>query len=220
MEAIRQLAAGVAHELNNLLLSISTVTDLMRERLASGSDVGSQLERLATAVARGAELGRNLVAVAGRQALHPRAVELNETILDAEDRLRRLLGEDIELHIKPNPEPCSAFVDPRQLWRLLDQLVVAARSAMPDGGQLTLAIGASAPGPANSVSVAVRLSSFELDASLGERIFEPYASASGSRGAGLALAVAKGIADQSGGRIEFSSDASGGAVFTLRLPSA
>ncbi len=219
IEAIQQLAAGVAHELNNLLLSVTTVSDLMQERLASGSDVRSQLEWLATAVTRGGALGRDLVAVAGRQALHPRGIELNETILDAEDRLRRLLG-DIELHVKPAVEPCSAFVDPRQLSRLLDQLVVAARSAMPDGGQLVLAIGASVAGPANTVSVELRLSSFELDASLGERIFEPYASVCGSRGAGLALAVAKGIADQSGGRIEFSSEASGGAVFTVRLPSA
>lgn len=231
-QAIRRLAGGIAHDFNNLLVVISGLSELALDRLSSGAVPGKELERIQRAAKRARELTRALLAVACKQALQPREVDLNQALVAAQERLREIVGEQIELQVAPGVDVPAVFVDPEQLERIFSNLAMTALHRMPEGGRCrfeTRAVTAGeADAPPNATARPTRyalLAAHDTGAGLScaarTRIFEPYYSLSEGPGFGLALAAVEGIVAQSGGRVRVcSEDRCGGASFEVLLPAA
>lgn len=231
-QAVRRLAGGIAHDFNNLLIVITGLSELGLQRLASGVVPSIELERIQRAAKRAREFTRELLAVAGTQALKPREIDLNLALAASQARLREIVGERIELQIAPGPDVPAVFVDPDQLERIFSNLAMTALHRMPDGGRFRLETravsGDEAEDPASSTLQPSRYAALVshdtggcLTPSTRTRIFEPYFSATEGPGLGLALAVVEGIVAQSGGRVRVSSEGrSDGASFEVFLPAA
>src|SRR3977135_1660918 len=138
MEAIGQLAGGVAHDFNNLLTAINGYSALALQRIDDGQPVRGYLEEVKKAGDRAANLTRQLLAFGRKQILQPVAINLNDIVTDMNKMLRRLIGEDIELRAKLDPALKTIKADPGQIEQVLVNLVVNARDAMPEGGNLTI----------------------------------------------------------------------------------
>ena len=231
-QAIRRLAGGVAHDLGNLLLVISGLSELALRRPSAQTASRGELEKIQRAATRAGELARDLLAVACKQALRPRDTDLNQALSDAQHRLQGVVGEQVELRIDLGANVPSVYVDPEQLERVLVKLAENARHRMPDGGRWVLETRLhstrDSTGPAGATPRLRRYAMLTVQdtatgfASVSEpRILEPYFCPGGGPGLGLALAVVEGIVAQSGGRVRVRGGgaAEGGALEVL-LPSA
>ncbi len=213
MEAIGRLAGGVAHDFNNLLSVIMSYCDLVSGEVEGG--VRADVEEIAQAGRRASELTRQLLAFSRQQVLQPRLVDLGEIVEGLEKMLRRLLGEDIELSIMRDPEPCAIYVDPGQIEQVMMNLAVNARDAMPEGGELTIRTGHVG----SQLMLTVRDSGCGMDAATQARVFEPFfTTKEAGKGTGLGLSTVFGIVQQSGGTIAICSQPGAGATFTILLP--
>jgi two-component system cell cycle sensor histidine kinase/response regulator CckA len=198
--------------------------------MPKGGEGRDDVEGVAHAAERAAEVVRNLLAFARQADLRPRPVDLDSTLRELATLMRPTLGPRVELVHEPGGASGPALVDPVQLQQVLVNLAVNAGDAMPDGGTLTmrtltLEVGdeeASAglrPGRYVGVSVADTGTGMD-EATLG-RVFEPFFTTKGmERGTGLGLSTAHGIVAQSGGEIRAVSTPGSGSTFTVLLPSA
>jgi PAS domain S-box-containing protein len=216
MEAVGQLAGGVAHDFNNLLTVITGYGEIARRHIGAGPGAG-ELGEIQRAAERASELTRQLLAFARRQVLAPVLLDLNEVAGDLVPMLGRLIGEDIEIAMVAGADLPPVLADRAQLEQVIINLAINARDAMPDGG--TLAIGTGMTGSE------VRLTVSDTGTGIGpvvlERIFEPFFTTKEvGVGTGLGLATVHGIVNQSGGRVEVTSDPGLGSTFTVFLPAA
>jgi PAS domain S-box-containing protein len=232
MEAVGRLAGGVAHDFNNLLTVITGRSQLLLLKLPPESPLRRDVELVEETAHRASALTRQLLAFSRKQILQPRVVELNEVVRGMEAMLGRLIGEDIALATRLDPEAGCVRADPAQLEQVLVNLVVNARDAMPLGGQLTLETRAVdldeafarqhvgiRPGP--HVRLLVRDTGVGMDAVTKAHLFEPFFTTKGpGKGTGLGLATVYGIVTQSGGAIRVDSEPGQGATFTIDLPRA
>jgi PAS domain S-box-containing protein len=225
MEAIGRLAGGVAHDFNNVLLTILARTEvLLRPRRKH--PVREQALEIRKAARRAAALTRQLLAVSRRQVLSPRVVDLNAVLRDTAKMLRRLLGEDIRFRMDLAGDLGPVRVDPDQLVQVVLNLVVNARDAMPQGGELVVqsrnasAEEATLPSGGEAVLLAVRDTGIGMDDETRSRIFEPYFTTKGDRGTGLGLSTVYGIVRQSGGDIRVESRKGEGSAFEIYFPRA
>lgn len=235
MEAVGQLAGGVAHDFNNILTAILGNVDLAAHRLnetlpaeRSLLEGMAQIERSAQ---RAAGLTRQLLAFSRRQVTQPANLNLNKVLADVEPMLRRLITENISLRIYPAQRLPSVRADAGQLEQVILNLVVNARDAMPEGGVLTietleLVLDDSYVRlhpetlPGRYVSLTVTDSGIGMDAQTRERIFEPFFTTKPvGQGTGLGLATVYGIVKQSGGHIHVYSEPGRGSSFKLLLPA-
>ena len=139
MEAVGQLAGGVAHDFNNLLTVINGFADIALEALDGREEtIRHYLGEIGRAGQRAAELTQHLLAFSRQQVLQPEVVDVNAIVEEYAGMLRRMLGEEIELMTKLEPDLNAVEVDPGQLGQVLTNLAVNARDAMPDGGVLTI----------------------------------------------------------------------------------
>ena len=138
LEGIGQLAGGIAHDFNNLLTAISGYADLMWDALPHDQPIRSDLEEIQKAVTRASDLTRQLLAFARKQIIEPRVLNLNDLIGDMDKLLRRVIGEDIDLITRPEPNVGCVKADPGQIEQVILNLAVNARDAMPNGGKLTI----------------------------------------------------------------------------------
>lgn len=214
LDAIRQFAAGLAHDLGNALLAASLQSERALERLAPGDPSRAPVERIQRALDRATGLARGLVAVAGRQASQPCSIDLARLAQDAEGELRQILGPDVAFELRLDGAPVRAFVDPACLAAALRCLAEAAHRLLPDGGGLVLEAAAPAAGAEAQARLTACLRGLS-EPGLDERDLEPYAR----RGTGLALAAVRGVVEQSGGTLELGKIADG-VTLTLRLPAA
>jgi signal transduction histidine kinase/ActR/RegA family two-component response regulator len=230
LEAVGRLAGGVAHDFNNILTAILGYTDSLRERLPAadgGREDAAEVQRLAL---RASELTRHLLAFSRGQVLRPTALDLNEVVAGMDGLLRRVIGEDVELKLQlaERIEPIEA--DAGQIERVMMNLVVNARDAMPEGGVLEIRTAnvdldaeyaSLRPGvrPGRYVMLAVSDNGEGMTEEVRRHIFEPFFTTKPKgRGTGLGLATVYGIVRQSGGDVSVYSEEGRGATIKVYLP--
>ncbi|HEU4589147.1 MAG TPA: PAS domain S-box protein [Gemmatimonadales bacterium] len=232
MEAVGQLAGGVAHDFNNLLTSIIGYTEELLGALEPGSPPHDDAGEIKKAADRAAALTRQLLTFSRRQLVEPVVIDVNETISSIASMLRRLLGGSIELRTELAASLGRIKADPGQIDRVIVNLAVNARDAMPHGGTLTIrtddvtleyphrAVQAGLPaGP--YVSVVVSDTGVGMEESVRARVFEPFFTTKDkAKGTGLGLATVYAVVQQTGGFIDVQSAPGQGAVFSLYFPRA
>ena len=217
MEAVGQLAGGVAHDFNNLMTAVLGYSDLILAKLPAEDPQREKIEAIRESAVRASELTRQLLAFGRRQMLRSDDVDLREVVARMDGLLRRLIGEQVHLETRLAPDPVVVRADPTQLEQVVVNLVLNARDAMPGGG--TIEVGVRADGDA-AVLVVVD-DGCGIDESAREHIFEPFFTTKPQgQGSGLGLSTVYGIVGQSGGTIEADSEPGCGTAFTVRLPLA
>ena len=232
LEAIGRLAGGVAHDFNNILMSIMGSADLLLMDLTPGASAHDEANEIKMSVQRGAGLTRQLLAFSRRQATSPKLFALGDAVGGMETMLRRLMGPEIELiSIRP-PHPTMVMTDQAQIEQVVLNLVVNARDAMPHGGRLTLKIDEvdvdeseaatiidGHPGRYGCLSVSD--TGVGIDDRTRARLFEPFfTTKEHGKGTGLGLSIVYGIVRQSGGYITVVSEPGKGTTFRIYLPIA
>ncbi len=232
MEALGRLAGGIAHDFNNLLTVIMGYGDVLLLSLPKGTEAHDLVVQIHKAGEQAATLTRQLLSFSRRQAVAPRVLDLNAIIHDMQRILTRTLGEDIDLATALAPDTWPVRADPGQLEQVLMNLVVNARDAMPQGGQLTIATRNvkldQAYAEAHAGVKAGRYVHWEISdtghgipEAIRHRIFEPFfTTKEPGQGTGLGLATVFGIVQQAGGHIELYSEPGTGTTFKIYLPKA
>ena len=232
LEAIGRLAGGVAHDFNNILMSIMGAADLLLMQLAPDDPARGEATEIKQAVERGAALTRQLLAFSRRQATRPRLFELGDVVRGMDTMLRRLIGPEIEFEIVVPAEPLSIVADSGQIEQVVMNLVVNARDAMPDGGRVTVrldeielddaAAAALVEGRAGRYArLSVADTGTGMDDATRARLFEPFfTTKEQGKGTGLGLSIVYGIVKQSSGYITVVSEPGRGATFLIHLPIA
>ena len=232
MEAVGQLAGGVAHDFNNIVTGILGLTDLLAEQLDDRAEALQDLAEIQKLGERAAKLTHQLMAFSRRQPLEPRALDLNELVSDSSVMLRRLIGEDVAFTAPAAPELGHVHADPGQIEQVLMNLVLNARDAMPDGGTLEIQtadvmLGREMNGdhvwvePGPYVMLAVTDTGCGMEKDTCRRVFEPFfTTKEAGRGTGLGLATVYGIVRQHHGYIHASSKVGHGTTFRVYLPRA
>jgi signal transduction histidine kinase len=222
MEAIGRLAGGVAHDVNNILSVILSLSEVCRLGLPATHAAQSDLKEISRAGLRAGELTRQLLAFSRKQLLKLEAIDLNEAVRGVEPMLRRLLTEDIAFVLELAPGLDHVKADRGQLEQVLVNLAVNARDAMPHGGTLTITTKKAQPTedvPLAAVALTVGDTGTGIAPELQERIFEPFFTTKpAGKGTGLGLSTVYGIVTQSGGRVSVQSTPGVGATFTVVLP--
>ncbi|HLA77033.1 MAG TPA: ATP-binding protein [Vicinamibacteria bacterium] len=215
MEAVGRLAGGVAHDFNNHLGIISAYAELLARGLPGGSREREKAKAIVRAVERAAGLTRQLLAFSRKQALEPRLIAVNALVSDLLGMLRRLVGEDVQLVSRLDPDAGSVKADPSQMEQVIMNLVVNARDAMPQGGKISLETRREG----NEVALSVQDTGLGMAPDTLRHIFEPFFTTK-KKGTGLGLATVYGIVRQSGGQIAVESRPGHGTRFDILLPSA
>jgi len=229
MEAIGRLAGGIAHDFNNLLTGILSYSDLILQELRPADPLRADIEQIRDAGQRAAGLTRQLLAFSRRQLLQPRVLSLNSAITELQPMLGRVAGLSIVLETELDPGLGSVMVDPSGLEQILVNLVVNAREAMPQGGQIRVSTANSRPeegsptgsgtNSARYVSLWVSDTGIGMDAETQAHIFEPFFTTKrGTSGTGLGLSTVYGIVEQSGGTITVESTPGQGSIFGVHFP--
>jgi PAS domain S-box-containing protein len=230
MEAIGQLAGGVAHDFNNMLAIIMGYSDLLIEQIGPDKPIGRDLREIKAAAERAGTLTKQLLAFGRKQVLSLMPVDLTRIVHAVEPMLQRLLGERITITTALADDLVSVMADTAQLEHLLINLSVNARDAMPDGGVLTFTTSnvtldamftRDHPGAKSGqyAMVSVADTGTGMSADVQARIFEPFFSTKEhGRGTGLGLAAAYGTAKQLGGYIKVESHVGRGTTFSVYLP--
>lgn len=230
MESIGRLAGGVAHDFNNLLTVIGGYSYTLEERLAPGDPRREFAKEIRQSAERAASLTRQLLTLSRKQIAMPKAVNLSVLLGDTHRMLQRLVGEDVEVSVMPDPSLGFVKVDPDQMNQILMNLAANARDAMPQGGRLTLRTANVEPmeKPAGGNGTLFRRPTVLLevcDNGVGmneetrQHIFEPFFTTKGrGRGTGLGLSMVYGIVQQSDGFIDVHSEPGSGTTFSIYLP--
>ncbi len=230
MESVGRLAGGVAHDFNNMLGVILGYTDLSLDHVEPGGRLYASLQEIRKAAERSAGLTRQLLAFARKQTITPRVLDLNDTVEGMLRMLRRLIGEDIELHWQPGAKLWPVKIDPGQIDQILANLCVNARDAIAGVGRVTIetrnaVLGASVsqpyPGAARGEYVLLSVSDdgCGMDKETLGKLFEPFFTTKETgKGTGLGLATVYGIVKQNEGLIDVQSRPGEGATFRIHLP--
>jgi len=231
MEAVGRLAAGVAHDFNNVLGAISMCCDLLRDDLTPGHPGRDEVNEIRKAAERAIGLTRQLLAFSRQQVLEPRVLDVNGLVRNLDRLLRRLLGESVALQMQLGAMVCTVKADAGQLEQVIMNLAVNARDAMPSGGTLTIETGVlrfdqpyavghdNALGAGSYVYISVTDDGQGMDDATKARLFEPFFTTKEvGKGTGLGLSTVYGIVRQSGGAIDVTSAPGEGARFRVFLP--
>ena len=231
MEAIGQLAGGVAHDFNNQLTAILGYAEMLSESLDAKDDRRTDLQEITRAGRRAAAVTEQLLAFGRKQPLRPRVIDLNTVIGNIEQLLRRSVRDDVsfETRLEKTLEPVRA--DPTQIEHVIMNLVLNARDAMPTGGRLTLTTATvdldadevrhqEPMRPGRYTVIEVSDTGRGMDEETRAHLFEPFFTTKGTgKGTGLGLASVYGIVKQSGGYIWVTSAVGRGTTFRIYLPT-
>jgi PAS domain S-box-containing protein len=228
MEAIGQLTGGIAHDFNNLLGIIIGNVEFLIDELEDQPERTELAKEILNSALSGADLTRRLLAVARRQSLQPRRIDLNADLPRQVTTLQRLLGETIQITTALAEDLWSTRADPSQIGDALLNLAINARDAMPHGGSLCIAtsnqhLEADEPDAeilaGDYVVLAVTDTGVGMPPELLERIMEPFFTTKApGAGSGLGLSMIYGSAKQSGGHLTIESEPGRGTTVRLYLP--
>src|SRR5580700_11279538 len=229
MEAIGRLAGGIAHDFNNLLMVISGYSEFLLERLGPDPQLRGPAKEISNATQRATSLTRQLLAFSRKQMLAPKVLDLNEVVAENLKMLTRMIGEDIDLVMVPDPVLGAVRADPGQIDQVIMNLAVNARDAMPQGGKLTIVTAnvtldenfarTHTPViPGEYVMIAISDTGIGMDPETQSHIFEPFFTTKGAKGTGLGLSTVYGIVKQSGGFIFVDSEPHRGTAFRAYFP--
>jgi len=231
LEALGQLAGGIAHEFNNLLSVIMGYSEILAKRAAQDEYIRSNVAEIKAATQRAALLTRQLLAFSRQQALELRVIDLNQVVWEANRLVRPLLPENIALvpALDEGLRPVKA--DLAEVQQILIYLAIHARDSMPEGGKIVIETAnvdldqeyarrhlEAQPGP--YVMVVVSDTGQGMDEETKARIFQPFSpTRAEGKDAGLGVAAVYGIIRQSGGHIAVESAVGGGTTFRVYLPA-
>ncbi|MCF3649202.1 PAS domain-containing protein [Synoicihabitans lomoniglobus] len=231
MDAIGQLAGGVAHDFNNILAAIMMQADLGAKEPATPAENMEAMAEIKEAARRASHLTRQLLAFGRRQIMQTTQLDLNRSVENMTQMLHRIVGEDVSLKLNLHPTPLLTRADSGMIDQVLLNLVVNARDAMPTGGLLIVETGlitltengdTDSPDlpPGDYVTLGVVDSGCGIDPEVKARIFEPFFTTKApGTGTGLGLATVFGIVKQHGGAIDLRSETGEGSSFTVYLRS-
>jgi PAS domain S-box-containing protein len=231
MEAVGQLAGGVAHDFNNILSAIIGYGYLLKEKMDADDPLRADVEQILESANRAAEVTRNLLAFSRKQIMNVRPVNVKEIITKTEKLLSRLIGEDIEINTVLNDMDIICMADSGQIQQVLLNLATNARDAMPKGGHLTISTeirqlddsfmrtyGYGKAGEYALITVSDNGTGMTQEEM--EKIFEPFFTTKETgKGTGLGLAMAYGIIKQHDGYIVVQSKPGEGTTFKIYLPT-
>jgi PAS domain S-box-containing protein len=232
MEAVIRLAAGVAHDFNNILGIITTCADLLREKVATQSKAKEYIDNIRKAAVRGAALTRQFLAFSRRQPAQCQVLDLNERMKEVSKLLRPLMGEDVQISLLPGPTPAIVEADPNQLDQIVMNLAVNALDAMPDGGKLIVETATKELDaafaelhlpmkPGKYAMLAISDNGCGMDSDTVSHLFEPFIpTQEAGKGTGLGLATVYAIVKQHQGHIWVHSNPGRGTTFKVYLPCA
>ncbi|WP_019997167.1 PAS domain-containing hybrid sensor histidine kinase/response regulator [Aureimonas ureilytica] len=225
MEAIGQLTGGVAHDFNNLLMAVLGNLELLRKHADPDPRTRRLIDGAMSGAQRGAALTQRLLAFARRQDLQLEPRNLADLVKGMVELLEQSIGAAVELRLLPPDVAAVALVDANQLELAILNLAVNARDAMPNGGELTIAIerraGDGELAPGDYVCLTVSDTGSGMDADTLKRSTEPFFSTKGvGKGTGLGLSMIHGLAVQLNGALRLSSVPGQGTRAELWLPAA
>jgi two-component system, cell cycle sensor histidine kinase and response regulator CckA len=230
MQAVGQLAGGVAHDFNNILTAIIGYCDLMLLRHPPGDSDYDDIQQIRQNSNRAASLTRQLLAFSRQQTLRPQVLQLPDVVAEVSHLLKRLLGEMVKLDVQHSRAIGAVRADPGQLEQVIVNLGVNARDAMPQGGTLTIETKAVNKADVRAMgSEILPIGDYALlsvsDSGTGitkenlSKIFEPFFTTKEvGKGTGLGLSTVYGIVKQSGGFIFAESELGQGTRFDIYLP--
>lgn len=230
MQAVGQLAGGVAHDFNNILTAIIGHCDLMLMRHSPGDIDYDDIQQIRGNSNRAASLTRQLLAFSRQQTLRPQVLQLPDVVTEVSTLLKRLLDETVSLVVKHGRALGAVRADPGQLEQVIVNLAVNGRDAMPEGGTLTIEtysvsaddvrrMGNDIMPPGEYTALRVTDTGTGIPPNLLGKIFEPFFTTKEvGKGTGLGLSTVYGIVKQSGGFIFAESEQGRGASFAVYLP--
>jgi signal transduction histidine kinase len=228
LELISQLSSGVAHDFNNLLAVILGYSDLIMSQLGNESPLRKYTEEIRHASNRAAGLTSQLLIFSRKQLVRPAVINPNDAVKDLDKLLRRLIDQKIEITIAPGSQTGLIRADAGHIGQVLVNLVLNARDAMPDGGEIFVEtdnvrlsddyakahLGAS---PGDYVMLLVRDTGIGMTEEVKAHLFEAFFTTK-PFGTGLGLATCRTIVQQSGGHIDVCSEVGKGTSFKIYLP--
>ena len=230
LQAIAQLAGGIAHEFNNLLAVMFGHLSLLETNFDEEDPRRADIRRVADSADRAALLTRQLLAFSRHQRLSPQLVDLNTLVARQERMLGRAVGGDVRLTLLASEDACPVRVDPAHVEQILLNLAINARDAMPAGGEFQIAIlpvsfddaAAKSWGNVDAgryITLKVSDTGHGMTPDVQSRIFEPFFTTKGvGKGTGLGLSTVYGAVAQSGGDIRVDSVPGAGTTFTILFP--
>jgi PAS domain S-box-containing protein len=230
MEAIGQLAGGVAHDFNNILTAIYGHCSVLQMKMGNDAPFRSDIDHIYAAAEKAANLTRSLLAFSRKQIMSPKNVNLNELVMNVAKLLTRIIGEDIQLKAVCKGVPLRVFADSGQIEQVLMNLATNARDAMTNGGTLTIETGVQEIDESfihaygyGDVGKYVVLSISDtgkgMDAETSKKIFEPFFTTKEvGKGTGLGLSIVYGVIKQHNGYINVYSEPDEGTTFRIYLP--
>jgi nitrogen-specific signal transduction histidine kinase len=230
MEAVGQLAAGVAHDFNNILTVIQGHAGLMQETLESDESQSRSLDQISKAATRAATLIRQLLMFSRKQVMQFRHLDFNETLGNTVKMLERLVGEHVQIEFRPQNALPAIHADSSMLEQIAMNLAVNARDAMPNGGKVTIVTTLArvhrAPTPLDPerregefLCLSFTDTGCGMDTQILTQIFEPFFTTKPvGKGTGLGLSTVFGIVRQHRGWVEVASHPGLGTTFRLYFP--
>ena len=230
MEAVGQLSGGIAHDFNNILQIVSNNTRFVMDKYDKADPLHSALEEMLTAVERGSNLTRSMLAFSRKQFMRIRPFELNQLLTDALVLGQKLIHKPLQLEFVSCPEPLNVAADSTLMQQVLFNLLTNARDAMPDGGTITIATDLVDPDPellalhrCSHQGMFARLTVSDKGCGIAEdirkNIFEPFFTTKEvGEGTGLGLSMVFGTVQQHGGFVTVASEPGEGTTFAVYLP--
>ena len=223
LEAVAELAGGIAHEFNNLLGVILGYAHMIEQRGPADETTATDLTQIVDAAERAKLLTARMLSFTGRHMVEPRVVDVAELVHGMEELLATLIGADLRLDVDIDDGEYLALIDPGELQQLLLNLVSNARDASNRGGRIEVMVGRGdgreIAREGRWIRVRVRDSGSGMDEATKARIFEPFfTTKERGKGTGLGLSMAAGVAKEAGGVITVESAPGAGSLFSVWLP--
>ncbi len=232
MEAIGQLAGGVAHDFNNILTAIIGFASLLKMNVKKDAQMLAYVDPILSSAEKASQLTQGLLAFSRKQIIEPKHADINDIIRKLEHLLVRLLGEEVTLSIDCKEQPITIFADVGQMEQIIINLSTNARDAMPEGGILSIGTdtmqvegepGVEVTGeqkkPGKYAVISVSDSGLGMSRETISHIFEPfYTTKDVGKGTGLGLAIVYGVVKQHNGYINVYSEPNSGTTFKIYLP--